>query len=308
MKAFLGILIGLVYLTAPVFAQGISNFDGNAKIEGGDVVHNVYTITFEAGQYTELRLPLFYDIQNFKSTANFDNLKCSVQRQTFGTDVICDISGITSDKRELTIEYDSLETIKVVDNQSLYKEDLHIPFSVVNFFFKVSLPEGMILIEKSDLFQPFLPKDGEPATDGRRILVFWKRIGLVAGEDLSFQAAYEPSRRSNSQGFFLGDTNNLIGVIVVIGASLAGLGLYWRRTKPVRMILPFLKSDEKKVFEALMKHGDGVNQKLIVRDSTYSKAKVSKVLKSLNERGLVKLERVGRTNKVYMVKEIQKKT
>jgi uncharacterized membrane protein len=68
-----------------------------------------------------------------------------------------------------------------------------------------------------------------------------------------------------------------------------------------------LKKDEKIIYDAIIKHGNGVNQKIIVKDSGYSKAKVSKVLNSLKERGLIRLERIGRKNKVYIERNIEKK-
>ena len=61
------------------------------------------------------------------------------------------------------------------------------------------------------------------------------------------------------------------------------------------------------IFNIIMKSGSGVNQKVIVKESGYSKAKVSKVLSSLRERGLVKLERIGRSNKVYIEKKFERK-
>ena len=67
-----------------------------------------------------------------------------------------------------------------------------------------------------------------------------------------------------------------------------------------------IKKDEKLIFDTIRKHGDGVNQKIIVNDSGYSKAKVSKVLNSLKERGVLKLERVGRKNKVHIEKKFEK--
>ena len=68
-----------------------------------------------------------------------------------------------------------------------------------------------------------------------------------------------------------------------------------------------LKEDEKKIFESVVKHDPGVNQKIVVKESGYSKAKVSKVLKNLQERGLLKLERIGRSNKVHYDKKFQMK-
>lgn len=36
-------------------------------------------------------------------------------------------------------------------------------------------------------------------------------------------------------------------------------------------------------------------------------AKISKVLKSLRERGIIRLERIGRSNKIYLKKNFKKK-
>ena len=83
---------------------------------------------------------------------------------------------------------------------------------------------------------------------------------------------------------------------------------YMRRTKlKPQMIFSVLRSDEKLVLEKVMGNKDGVHQKVLVRESGYSKAKVSKVLKILADRGIVKLERVGRSNKVFLRKNMQTK-
>ncbi|NIO44618.1 MAG: hypothetical protein GTN36_03650 [Candidatus Aenigmarchaeota archaeon] len=98
-------------------------------------------------------------------------------------------------------------------------------------------------------------------------------------------------------------------IIIIIGIAAAIVvfyQFYWKN-KSVKLILPVLKKDEKIIFDTVMKHGNGVNQKIIVKDSGYSKAKVSKVLNSLKERGLIKLERIGRKNKVYIEKNFEKK-
>ena len=83
---------------------------------------------------------------------------------------------------------------------------------------------------------------------------------------------------------------------------------YKKQSLTPNIVLPVLKQDEKKVVEGLVRHGSGVNQKLIVSESGYSKAKVSKVIKSLAERGIVRFERQGRSNRIYWSEEFKKKT
>ncbi len=64
-----------------------------------------------------------------------------------------------------------------------------------------------------------------------------------------------------------------------------------------------LNADERKVLSILAARGGKVLQKHVVRESGFSKAKVSRLLKAMGWRGLVKLEPVsGRENRVLLVK------
>ena len=46
-----------------------------------------------------------------------------------------------------------------------------------------------------------------------------------------------------------------------------------------------------------------MNQRKIVQETNLSKAKVSRVVKSLVERGVIEVERIGRTNKLKILKK-----
>ncbi len=64
--------------------------------------------------------------------------------------------------------------------------------------------------------------------------------------------------------------------------------------------MPLLKGDEKVLVDILNKHNGSVNQRVIVRESDFSKAKVSRLVAGLKERGIVDVEILGRTNKVTL--------
>ncbi len=69
-----------------------------------------------------------------------------------------------------------------------------------------------------------------------------------------------------------------------------------------------LNADEKRVMSILAARGGKVLQKHVVRESGFSKAKVSRLLKAMGWRGIVKLEPVsGRENWVLLVRGKEKR-
>ena len=89
------------------------------------------------------------------------------------------------------------------------------------------------------------------------------------------------------------------------GILAAILLILWRmgRRQKVQTVLSVLKKDEKMVLECLIKRKGECKQRQIVRETDFSKAKVSRILMDLEKRGVIKKERRGRTNIVQLKKE-----
>lgn len=275
-----------------------------AEVELGDVSHTTLTITFDPNSTIKtFALPLFYDIQNLKADSNFGNVSCSLAKKSFGSQIDCEVSP-TYDKRMLTIEYDSFDLVTKVDNRFLYKQEFTIPLETTQLSFKVMLPEGMFL-SSGGVFQQYLPVNGEKGSDGRRIFVSWRKENLSAGESFDTQVSYEAnSDNSQIMALFAG---GILGLGIIIVALIVGFWFFFKRFKRnIKIVLPVLKGDEKTIMELIIRDKGNTNQKLLVRESNFSKARVSKILKSLQERGIVKLEREGRGNNVRLVKDFGK--
>jgi uncharacterized membrane protein len=67
-----------------------------------------------------------------------------------------------------------------------------------------------------------------------------------------------------------------------------------------KMISVFLSGDEKKVMDLVKEQQDGMLQSDLVIKTGYSKVKMHRILKSLENKGLVKRGRFGITNKVII--------
>ncbi len=294
----------LLLASAPSYAEdGGITFLG-AEVELGDVSHTALTVTFDQNSSIKLfKLPLFYDIQNLKVDSNFGSASCSQVKKSFGSQIECAISP-TPEKRMLKLDFDSFDLAQKVDNQFLYKQEFHVPLETTQLSFKVMLPEGMFLASSGD-FQPYLPSDGEKGSDGRRIFITWRKENLAAGESFDTQISYE-ANSDNSQIITL-FSGGILGLGIIIVALILGFWFFFKRFKKnIKIVMPVLKSDEKEIMELILRDKGNSNQKLLVRESNYSKAKVSKILKSLQERGIVRLERTGRSNSVHFVKDFNK--
>jgi uncharacterized membrane protein len=299
MKRIVLLLVLLMILPNIVFAQDLSYLGIENEING-NLVYTSIDATFNYPNTNKYVFPVYAVVSDLNFTSNF-NSTCFLEKRTYGSDIICGLDSLASDKRTLIINFTSSSLMTQNKSQTVFKNDIFIPSDVSKFFYEVMLPAGSGLPKDESAISP---SGYETATDGRRILLFWNRGSLSGGQVFSANIVYE--QVSIIQGVLLGPYAQILLIGGLIGVG--GLVFYLlRKRSMLQIVMPILKDDEKRIFEAIMKHGKVVHQKLIVRDSNYSKAKVSKVLKSLEQRGLVKLERVGRSNKVHMMKNFPEK-
>jgi uncharacterized membrane protein len=229
-------------------------------------------------------------VSTINTTSDFQGFSCNIDEKIYGADLTCDVSTANQNTRSFTIFYKSKNPAFTDGSEFLLEREFFIPYDAKSFYGKVVLPEGMVLTD-----QIYLPDDGEVSSDGRRIVVFWRRENIQQGNAFGIKVSYEPSFPEIPYEF-------------IIFGLLAATVIYLiarRKSAPTKsIVMPILKNDEKLVLKGVLKYGDGVNQKMLVKESGYSKAKVSKVLKNLTERNIVRLERVGRSNRVYLVRQI----
>jgi uncharacterized membrane protein len=138
------------------------------------------------------------------------------------------------------------------------------------------------------------PDNATKISDGRSIIIIWK-LDNVNNQPLVFQTLYEPVIKPSSfLWYFIGGT---------VIASAAAFFIIRRIRKPEEVIFSVLDDYEKNIMKAISQAGGEINQRKVVQETNLSKAKVSRVVKTLAERGLIEIKRSGRTNKLKMVKK-----
>jgi uncharacterized membrane protein len=242
-----------------------------------------------------------FEYQPFSSISSFDyNIKngfgeCVTEEKLIKCRYLCE-ENKTSINME--IKFASLQSIKKT-NESRYELLISQPrnYDIQRMFVILYLPETATLV--SDIpAESFSPNDGSTLTDGKHIMVYWERENVTQSEAINFSINYNlPSTpRDPVQDIAV------ITLTIVIVMIMIGIGIYMRRPKDdrVKLIMPVLKQDEKTIIDILTKYNGETFQRTLVRESDFSKARVSRLVASLKERGVLDIEPLGRTNKIKL--------
>jgi uncharacterized membrane protein len=291
------ILLVFILFSTPVLSVDLYQYGVIAEIFENNTVHYRLSLVLTNHPAQMITFPIgsSYDI-DLNSTAD-----CNILKGTLETSIICSMKA--ADRTDISITYSSNEKIGKRDNYFLFIDSFR-PMSDVNTIsILIKLPEGTGLKKPTETSSS--PEGALIGSDGRRPIINWVKNDLKAGERFDVSVAFEKVGEIVISSIPM---EIIIMVLIVIVLAFVIVYKFYLKKGDMKMIFPIMKKDEKMIFDTIMKHGSGVNQKIIVRDSGYSKAKVSKVLNSLRERGLVKLERIGRSNKVHIEKKFEKKS
>lgn len=284
-------LFSLVLLITSVYAQ-IDSYGIDVSLEENKECRVKMTITFS---YPVQSFSFIFPtkIEELNARGLLGKVDCKV--------LVGEVSKVecypqlTPEKKTIEITFRAKGLIKSLGNSYYFDGDFTLGGKIRNVFAVVRLPEGMVLSEEKP---NFLPEDGTVSSDGRRIIVLWRFEDLETNLPLKFRVVYEKLETQTTLQLWQ------IGVIVGVISVASGYLLIQRFLRiPKEIILSVLDDYEKKVLNVIFESGGKVKQKKIVEETKLSKAKVSRVLKDLKERGLVEIERLGRTNLIKLVKK-----
>jgi DNA-binding transcriptional ArsR family regulator len=299
MGCFLIALFGLsAHLALAATPQNIVSVE--TRLFSDDTAHVAITITLDSPKQTVIDVPIFgiKDASKITTDANFNDFTCRpIDSYAYDLVLECNVSSIANSRGSFKIEFDSGEIVSNIKDMKKFHQQVIAPggldFSRMQL--KVSLPENSELVDK----YPFDPSVVSVIKRGTLTDVLWTKESVSPTDTFDIRATYKLSNDNVNLAIFYG--------IIAVLAILAVGGFVYRRKLSPAMVLPVLRPDEKIVMEKLLAHKGLAHQKVLVRESLYSKAKVSKVLKSLEERGVVRLERVGRSNQVFLNSNFDKK-
>lgn len=296
MKRFILLLL-LVAMLPGAAATSISTV--NVTVTVGDPSTVTVTQTYEEIDTEQISylVPSTYDATGLTARDGIGELSCTVQAFSTGKELLCDPRARTNYTVEITYRGRLVDQL-MSGKRFTYERSVSVPTDQVNV--RVTLPEGYGLVERST---PYEPADAQVGSEGRRIFLRWTEENPELASRLRYMVRYE-----EVAAFERIPTWQLAGISLIFLLGLAGIAVYVRRGrergKTIASIFPVLKEDEQEVLRYIIEEDGEIEQREIVSSLSYSKAKISRLVSDLEDRGLVEKEKAGRVNVVRLTREV----
>lgn len=291
-KIALALLATLVFLPGVVEAASISLYRRDSTISPVETSVED-TVLFNEAPDT-LEIPLLFSAHTFEASSTLSEHSCSIEEKDYGSLITCDLP--EGEGGRLSLDFITNEIVRHTGEHYYFEDDLNAPYYTEDMVYNARLEEGYVLID-GDMDTPFpvfSPGYGQEGSDGRRIYVIWSTEDIDEGDGirtrLSFERTEEPEE-GFGEVYIVGIGVALVLALLLIGSSLG---------KEEEGIPQALKDDERKIMEIVESSGGEIKQKRIVDNVEFSKAKVSRLIHDLKERGLLETKKVGRTNRVRL--------
>lgn len=275
-------------LLLPISSAQIVDLDISVEIHD-DGLSDVFMIFQFTDDIKEVFFPFYVDYQDVSTT----NGNCSVITDVKGNILHC------VPPSPFMIGYVTMETkFKTKDfinkdgNITMLSMDVPLMERAEDIEIEIKLPRDTTLSE--DVLLPISPSGSSATLEGRRVVVRWSFENKKKGDIIPVRIYYESLIPPNDNDYFF--TIIIAAIVIIVLPFMVYFNL--RKKKIVRTVLD---DNEKTVFDLLNNaKGKTLTQREIVRVTDFSKAKTSRLIKNLQERGLIKVEKVGRKNKITL--------
>jgi uncharacterized membrane protein len=289
-------LLALNCFIWPANALNVNYYGVESRIQEDTTILNVITLTFNTS-IEKFDYNVKYPIYNVSFESDFAPVDCETNA-SLTTTISCRFLNYQAYRStNLKISFGVAGEVKKSGDNYEFSSLITMDNNADRFFDIIYLPPTATLATVTPN-ESFSPRSGKTLSDGRHIMVYWDKEKLNAGDDLFFSVDYRlPSDN-------IGNVYNVALMVITAFIVIVSLGIYYvrttRRQDSVKVLMPLMKGDEKVIIDILSSHDGSVNQKILVRESDFSKAKVSRIVSGLKERGIVGVESMGRTNKVTL--------
>ncbi len=261
----------------------------------------IFEVEFEYNEtITEHEYFVRADIRDVRVYINDQRTECDVQEKNIGTTIKC--TNIEAQK----IRYVFIAK-EVINNFNIWKNfDYRFSVSRITnkFAVTVKLPVGFTIVDRDKLegtgIYPIEPDGGSSGSDGRRIFVTWTLEEPLLGDKLDVSVVYERT------GFDI-EQILLIAFVLFLIFAMVAITITFRK-RGVGDILTVLHENERKVVQILLKENKGVDQRRIVKETGLSKSMISRLVKDLELRNIIKVDKKGRTNRLTLVSRAKAKS
>ncbi len=226
---------------------------------------------------------------NSNSKSNETPINCFLTKRQIGVEIICN----DIDTNSITYKFRTF-SVQNLQNFFTLRYRFYVTENIDSLIIKIRLPLGTALLEPSKLsetgLKPFEPDFGKQGSDGRHIFVQWQMEPKL-GDDYDIHLIYEKLTVQDTLNTLLVPIASVFSIFVVIIIFY----IYIRRKSTVKNILPILTDNERKVMQIVLQKKQA-DQRTIVKETDFSKAKTSRIITNLIDRGIIEKTPKGRTN------------
>ncbi len=171
--------------------------------------------------------------------------------------------------------------------------------------FSIILPERSFIHDTDGGLSPFYPLNATQILIKNRIIVSWMFTNLSTSSNPFFLVRFDEPIILEPESSFLTSSYSLFIFGVIAGIFLGVASTTWliryREKKAIQKLGRVLLNENQKALIKIIYDKKGkISQRDLCEITGYSKSKISRNLVPLEERGLIKRERWGRTYVVYL--------
>ncbi len=284
-------VVALLLLPMLAAAANISTSETDIALEGNTAFIKTSMVLHSEEEIGNLTLILTPKYDNVKITIDGHKINCLLQAE------FARCGNLAAGDHTVNISYETSYPVAEVGENTLFRYTERLPYHAESQQVTLTLPVGYIIPREKDKDESFYisPKPTDVYSDGQRIILYWKQ----KGQELPISALAKKVVGPPLGWIAATILSGLIAMTVVTWVMLQRKP----KTKPAKkkIIVPTLMDNEQKIVEFLKEKGE-VWQKQILQATGFSKAKVSRTIRNLEERGVVTKTIYGNTNKIALKK------
>lgn len=292
------ILINILVILFVASVGNCSKID-NIRINIDLTEDNLAIFNVTINYLEDVEMSDFYTLAKIENIHVFkgnEEINCSLEELPLGTSIVC--KNIFA--KNITYTFSATNLIESGKRLHIFSYQFPITTLMNRLEILIKIPLGAVIADEASLeytgLKPFYPENGVKGSDGRRIFVEWNFENPKLGEAIRVSAIYEKILKEEDNISLI----YLTTIIIVVFSFAIIFLIISRKRKDISKVLPILNDAERVIMEVILESPEVLDQRKIVRATGFSKAKVSRVLKDLEERGLIKREKVGRATKVKL--------
>ncbi|MCL7415596.1 MAG: hypothetical protein M8349_05995 [ANME-2 cluster archaeon] len=295
-------------LIGPICVSGEINIDSYTHtVEMGteDSFHEINTVVNEVEAFQNITLNL--PPRTEKLHVFIDENECDyVLEEKKGYSVLtCTPPENSFSRHFISITYRTSYPVFELQDKIMYNSEYIPAYNTSKFDYILKLPVGYIIPDEKDASFFIHPKPKNIYSDGQRIILLWEQRNV--DNDFEISVMMEPAHPSWSIFPLL--TWSVVLIILLGAGYLYYTKMTRKQSAAAAVSYPALVEHEKVVVELLRKANVNVMwQKQIQVESGFSKVKLSRLLQSLEKRGVIRKEAWGNTNKIHLVTGLDKNT